>query len=290
MAGHDESYSYKNKEAEEKAKEALVEQKQEEQKLAEKKEEAAKAVEIAKEKPEDVQAQKAAEKAEKEVVAQEKKVKEAKVKAEAAKQEAEELKTIAKEEQVIADRKTAEAQQDRLDIAKDQKEVMAAEDARAQMTTSYALKVIDRSNLLSALVLIDVADGAVVKESPVNVIRNRQVIKTNEGYLGIAGKSGKNTTIKLVILDPKNLEIQKESAEIVHESSAFTFTSNAVFVVIVQDKKTYLAAYNYDLSLSARSEVEVQDVSPIIITDRGISVIKADGNPILLDAKTLKKQ
>lgn len=276
--------------AEEKAKEALAEQKQEEQKLAEKKEEAAKAVEIAKEKPEDVQAQKAAEDAEKEVVAQEQKLAEAKEKTEEAKQEAEELKTIAKEEQVIADRKTAEAQQDRLDIAKDQKEVMAAEDARSQMTTSYALKVIDTKALLSALVLIDVADGAVVKESPVNVIRNRQVIKTNEGYLAVAGKPGKNTTIKLVILDPKNLEIQKESAEIVHESSAFAFTPNAVFVVIVQDKKTYLAAYNYDLSLSARSEVEVQEVSPIIITDRGISVIKADGNPILLDAKTLKKQ
>ena len=275
--------------AEEKAKEAAQEQKAEEKKLEEKKDEAQVAEEKAKADPNDSKAQKEAEKAQEELAAQEKKVTEATEKAEDAKKEADEFKTIAKEEQIIADRKTAEAQQDRIDIAKDQKDVMEAEDALSKMTTSYGLKIVDKRNLLSALVLMNVADGKVVKESPVNVIRNRQVIETKEGYLAIAGKNEGNAAIKLVILDPKNLEIIRESDDIVHESSALAYTDSKVFVIVVQGGKHYLGVYNYDLSLVAKSDIEVQDVSPIIITDKGIAVTTANGTPVLLHITSLKK-
>lgn len=274
--------------AEQKVKEAVQEEKTAEKKLEEQKQVTEKAEEKAKTEPNNVQAQKEAEAAKEALIAQEEKLTQAKEKTEEAKQEAQELKTIAKETQVIADRKTAEAQQDRVEIAKDQREVIAQKDALSQMITSYGLKIIDKKNLLSALVLINTADSSVVKESPVNVIRNRQVIKTNEGYLAIAGNTGRNAAIKLVIIDPKNLEIIKESNEIVHESSALAYTDNKVFVISEQNKKTYLAAFNYDLTLYAKSDIEVQDLSPITITDKGVSVTKSDGSPVLMNITTLK--
>lgn len=270
------------------ADEAKAKAKAEEEKLKAAEAEAAKAEEKAKENPDDKAAQEDAQEKNEAVKEQEVKTEVQTKKAEEAKTEAEKLKTTATEEQVIADKKTAEAQADRIGIAKDQQELLTLADLLSVMKTTHGLKLIDQEDLLSALVLFDVETGAVVKESPVNVIRNRQVLKSDEGFIAIAGKTSGNAAVKLVILDNRSMEIIKESAEKISEKSILAYTPSFIFVVMQSDNGWYLGRYNYDLTLSLKSEIQVQEATPIVVSDSGIGVTSIDGNVVLLDPDTLK--
>ncbi|HOE08164.1 MAG TPA: P83/100 family protein [Treponemataceae bacterium] len=274
--------------AQKKAAEEEAKRKVEEEKLKKAEADALAAQKKADENPGDEQAQKEAEDKQKEAEAQKETVEKQEDKVAEAKEEAEALKTTAKEEQVIADKKTSEAQTDRISIAKDQQELLANADLLAVMDTTYGLKLIDQTNLLSAMVLFDVETGKVVKESPVNVIRNRQVVQTDKGFIAIAGKTGGNAAVKLVILDSRSMEIIKESSEIISEKSMLAYNTEFVFAVMESAGKWYLGRYTFDLALSLKSDITVDPASPIVISEKGISVTSSDGLVTLLASDTLK--
>jgi len=274
--------------AQKKAAEEEAKRKAEEERLKKAQEEAAAAQKKAQENPDDAQAQKDAADKQKEAEEQKKNVEEQQQKVDEAKQEAEELKTTAKEEQVIADKKTSEAQADRISIAKDMQELLQNADLLAVMDTTYGLKLIDQTNLLSAIVLFDTKTGKVVKESPVNVIRNRQVIQNDNGFIAIAGKTGGNAAVKLVILDSRSMEIIKESSEIISEKSMLAYDTEFVFAVMESAGKWYLGRYTFDLALSLKSDITVDQATPIVISEKGISVTSSDGSVTLLASDTLK--
>ncbi len=275
-------------EAQKKAQDEEAKRKTEADKLAKVQAEADAAQKKANENPADTEAQKEAQDKQKEALQQKTVVEKQENKVTEANKEAESLKETAKVEQVIADKKTAEAQDDRIEIAKDQQTLSANTALLASAVTTHGLKLIDKNNLLSALVLIDVKTGAVVKESPVNVIRNRQVIVSGKGFIAVAGKTGGNAAVKLVILDSKTMEITKESSEIVSDKSMLAYTPDFVFVIIQSQGKWYLGRYTYDITLSVKSDIAVDEASPIVISDKGISVTSSDGKVTLLTLDTLK--
>lgn len=274
--------------AQKKAADEEVKRKLEEEKLKQAQSDAAAAQKKAEANPNDAQAQKEAEQKQEAAETQKAVVEEQTQKVAEAKQEAEELKTTAKEEQIIADKKTAEAQSDRIAIAKDMQELLANADLLAVMDTTYGLKLIDQTNLLSAMVLFDTKTGKIVKESPVNVIRNRQVVQGINGFIAIAGKTGGNAAVKLVILDNKSMEIIKESSESISEKSMLAYSPEFVYAVMDSGGKWYLGRYTYDLALSLKSDITVDPATPIVLSEKGISVTSSDGAVTLLASDTLK--
>ncbi|MEE0999547.1 MAG: P83/100 family protein, partial [Treponemataceae bacterium] len=118
-------------------------------------------------------------------------------------------------------------QTERSEIATDQQKNIADAKAEAKMVTTYGLQLVDNSNLLSKLVFLDVETGKIVKSSPVQVIRNRSIVSTGNGFAAIAGETaGENQAIRLVILDPENLEIVSQTEEDVAPNAVLVSADN----------------------------------------------------------------
>lgn len=198
----------------------------------------------------------------------------------------------ATKEQMVADKKLAEAIEDRKEIAKDQKSVIAeAMKNAAVKNTAYGLKLTEDKNndLLSTLVKMDADTGRIIKESPVTVIRNRIVYPEGENFIAIAGKTGGNATVKLVTLDGTNMEIIGESAQTIAEDSAIVTHNGSYFAVIANDDNYTLGKFNSDLTLEYSSKINVEPSTPIMVTEKGVVVTSSNGNLVLLNAKDLNQ-
>lgn len=267
-----------------KAKEELK-QVEEEKKAVEKELEEAKE-ELA-ENPTDKKAQEAVKEAEKKVEEVQEKVEEAVAKVEEKVEEAEKKAEEAKEAQSFADKKLSEAQTERSEIATDQQKNIADAKAEAKMVTTYGLQLVDSSNLLSKLVFVDVETGKIVKSSPVQVIRNRSIVSTGNGFAAIAGDTGENQAIRLVILDSENLEIVSQTEEDVAPNAVLVSADNYLYTVVKSTSGFVVAKYSNDLRLQAKSTLKVMETTPITVTDKGIVVTDSYGAVKLLSKSDL---
>ena len=304
--------------AETAAQEAVVAQKVAEQAATEatkKKEEAQQAVKEAQKNPQDTKKQETAVQKQQEAQQAEQKKQETEQQAQQAQQEAEELTIIAEqkqteaeelqeeaqtlaeeasEKQTFADKKRTEAVIERTAIANDQQKNISDAIRAAKIVTTYGLKLSDTENMYSSIVLIDVANGNVVKESPVSVILNRTLLPVEDGFIAIAGKTPdeehQTTAVKLVMLDNVDMEIIKQSEEDVSPKSVLIEKDDKIYVVIRDSNSWVIASYNKDLSLITKSEVKVLDSTPLIITDTGMAVTTTDGTVVILDPVSLEKK
>ena len=258
--------------ASEKAKKAEKKADDEKKKLDEKKKEADNAKKKAEEEPTPENKKKAEEK-QKEVEKQEKVVEEAEEDAEKKKE--------------FAEKKQEEAQEERKVIAKDQKDVQDREAEIAKMGSEYGIIISDESQMLSRLVKFNVADGEIIKKSPVSEIRNRTIYKTGKQYMAVAGENTGNGTIKLVLIDDNNMEIVSESNEVLAEDSVLV-QDGEVFYCVIQDGNNWVVGkYNAELSLLLKSPVSVMSSTPITITESGIVVTAKNGQLRLLSKQDL---
>ncbi len=259
-----------NKLKEEQKKETQLKQEAEEAK-----EEAEEAKQTAEKNPNDKELQKQAE--EKQEIAEEqtKKTEEQAKKTEEAKQEATEA-------QSIADTKRTEAQTERTSISQDQQTIMREQAKNENAPQVYGLKAVDELGILSSLVKMNAETGSVIKESPVTVIRSRTIYEVQEGYIAIAGTNIKNGAVKLVILDKENMEIIKEGADDVAETSVLVQDGNDFYCVVKSNNKWIVGKYNSNLESLLKSTISVKPATPITITSSGILVTSASNRPILL--------
>lgn len=269
--------------AQEAQKEAVQEQKklnEEKQKTEEKKQEAEQAQKKADEKPSDKQAQKEAEE-KKEAYEEQKKVEEEQKKV------TEEAKENAAEQQAIADKKNTEAQEERKTIAKDQQEVIQKELENARAPAAYGIELTDEKSMLSGLIKVNTDTGALIKASPVTVIRNRTIYQAGDNFIAIAGENSGNGTVKVVLLSPDTMEICAESNEVASEDSVLVQDGEDYYCVIVDNKNYKVAKYDKELNLKLKSSLNVSAATPITVSESFLIVTGANGSVRLLDKSDL---
>ena len=267
--------SEKAQEAQKKATEETNKLKEEQKKETQLKQEAEEAKQEAEKNPNDKELQKQAE--EKQEIAEEqtKKTEEQAKKTEEAKQDATEA-------QSIADTKRTEAQTERTSISQDQQTIMREQAKNESAPQVYGLKAVDELGILSSLVKMNAETGSVIKESPVTVIRSRTIYEVQEGYIAIAGTNIKNGAVKLVILDKENMEIIKEGADEVAETSVLVQDGDDFYCVVKSNNKWIVGKYNSNLDSLLKSTISVKPATPITITSSGVLVTSASNRPILL--------
>ena len=256
-----------------------------------------KALKEAEENPEDEEKQQEAEEKEQELAEAEEKRQEAEEKAEESQKEAEEKRREAEQKQAEADAKSQEASEkqsfsdkkysetvsERSAIAGDQQKNIAENAQLAKIETTYGLVISDEKEMLSTLVYVDVSNGQLVKESPVAYIRNRNIIQSNDGFVAVAGTTtGKNTAVKLVLIDKESMEIIAESVETLSPDTVLVESNGFYYVVISKDNKYYAAKYDSQLRLVQKSDIPVKKFSPIIVVDDNVTVTGEDGSAELL--------
>ncbi len=192
----------------------------------------------------------------------------------AAEERAAEKTAEAEREQELADRKQQEAQTERQQIAADTQKEIDTENAEKQAAITSAnpvagLRVTDKTEYLSEILLISTSDGSTLKTSPINSIRNRTLVNSGDGYMAVAGKGD---TVKLVLIDRFTLEVTKESAETIAAESMLVKSNNDYYAVINQNGTAYLGRFDKDLNVQAKSSIAVSPYTAITITDKGIIV------------------
>ncbi len=227
----------------------------------------------------------------------------AKANADQAQSDADKAKEEADQAQELADKKNEDAQHGRMEIAKDQQKILQdALDSETSKNAIVALTVIDSEKDLSGLVKVDPKTGSVIKESPVTVVRGRKLYpvtvsdsQTEEAgeasqgetmYVAICGDAtGTNSAIKLCLLDSTDLEIQKESTEIVAEKSMLVQDGDNFYCIVQSGSNWVLAKYDSSLNLLLKGSVPLMPNTPITVAQRGIVVSNSDGKIILLSTK-----
>ena len=141
---------------------------------------------------------------------------------------------------------------------------------------------------MSAIVKMNSATGKLVKESPVSVIRSRTVYEDGNNFVAITGTNFGNGAIKLVLIDKENLEIAKESNEVLSETSVLVEYDGSYYAVVKTGATNFvIGKFNNNADLLIQSPVAVKPATPITITAKGILVTSNDGLPILLNINDL---
>lgn len=215
------------------------------------------------------------------------------------KEEAKKAAKESSEQQKIADRKKEEVKKEKEEILKDKKiiEVQKEEDYITGLFLS------DEKNGFYQLVTLDSVTGKIIRKSPLTQIRNKSIyivenvtietlnnqVKTFEKlYLAICGINDGHSALRLCLIDPDRLELQKQSSEILCDSIELIKNGNDFITVINDDKNYKIALYDKNLSLKAKSKDSVQNKTVLNLTSKGLLVTAADKSPLLLDAKNLE--
>ncbi|MDR1785370.1 MAG: hypothetical protein LBR23_02730 [Spirochaetaceae bacterium] len=260
--------------------EAKLQEKQEEAQQARKDAEEAQAA--AQESPQDKEAAAKAGEAEAGAAQKEAEAREQERAAEQQREKAAEAQKEADDAQKTADSKREEAKAERDAIAGDQAALMGKEKEAPEPAGVFGLRLVDPGNLLSAVVRVNPGTGKPIRESPVRVIRSRTIFQGADGVVAIAGENTGNGAIKLVLLDPVNLEILRESAEILGANSVLASDGTAYYAVIQNGGAWALGKYDSQMKLLARSGVAVNPDTPVVVTKSGVSVTASDGTVRLL--------
>ncbi|MCR5621520.1 MAG: hypothetical protein K6G18_06665 [Treponema sp.] len=224
----------------------------------------------------------------------------------AQKEKAEAAQAEVDEHQSFADKKEAEAQAERTEIAKDKQALLEEALALDEGNAIIGLKVVNETKDLSQMVKVSMADGSTLKLSPVNVVHERTIFPVANPviedakessvqtasiyYIAICGdgSASSNNAVKLCLLDSMNMEIQKESNEMVANDSVLVTDGNGGYYCVIKDDSNYVVAkYNKSLQLQVKSPVAVESNTPIVISDRGVVVVAASGSIVLLDGRNL---
>jgi hypothetical protein len=188
----------------------------------------------------------------------------------------------ADEAQQAADTKREEAAGERKAIAQDQADIIA-QVTDAQSAGVYGLHLVDGGGLLSTVVKVSNQNGAVLKESPVRLVRARTMFHAADGIIAIAGENVGNRGVRLVILDLADMEIVRQSEEAVSESSILAVDGSNNYYVVIKDGAIWaLGKYNAQLQLQQKSTLAVNPSTPIIFTPAGLIITGADGATKLL--------
>lgn len=204
-------------------------------------------------------------------------------------QAAEEQEQKADELQAAADQKRDEAMDERRAVAQEQSTLIKdVQDASAQGGSGvYGLKLVDANGLLSAVVRVSPQNGQTLKESPVRPVRSRVMFPVGDGIVAIAGENAGGGAVKLVVLDFNNMEIIRESKEVVGDNSVLSSDGTNFYVVIKDGANWVLGKYDAQLQLLQKSALSVNPATPVVATASGIIVTGSDGITKLLKVADL---
>ena len=107
-------------------------------------------------------------------------------------------------------------------------------------------------------------------------------------YIAICGVNDGYSATRLCLIDDASLDIQQQSEQILSDSSDLLEVSGTYYAVIRRDQNCFVAAFDKNLTLLKSSSLTVSPSTPLTSASQGIFVSGADGNPHLLNSRTLE--
>jgi hypothetical protein len=188
----------------------------------------------------------------------------------------------------FAEKKAEEAQQQRIDIAKDQ------QNAIAQDTGGVYGVTIERTSpvIMGRLVILNPANGREIKRSPLDSVHVRTVTFTGGRILAIAGENKGQGAVRLVELNPSGLEMARQGNDDIKSGSLLWVNGNDLYAIIIDLAKNqcYIGRFNTNLELQAKSSVRVHPESSVTIQQGRLLTQREDGSALSLNAADLSEK
>ena len=296
-----EMVDLKEREAEQASQQANTQReaiRQEEQRIAKEKEEAAKKQEqarqeqqkIAQERQQPGADQKALDEKEKQAEEKAQDAKQQQEELDRRQQEAEQQKKDAEKQDSFADQKAEEAQQERKQIAEDQQAVIKQEAVQDPAGGILGVAITTPGSSQGRFVRLDPNTGKETKVSPLNTMNVRTVAKINDRIFAVAGEARGLGAIRLVEISGSTLEMMKQGDDDIAPNSLLWVNGQDLYAINNVGTNLYLARFDQELKLQARSAITVHPFATPLFSDSYIITQRQDGSAVLLNAKDLTEK
>lgn len=190
-----------------------------------------------------------------------------------------------------AQQKEAEAKAERAEIAKDQQQVIQNQEAAKTAPEGIlGITLLQATNALGRLILVNPANGAALKQSTLNTINSRAMLVLADKIIAIAGQAQGSGAVRLVQIDPKSLEMLKQGNDDIAATSLLWNQGHDLYAITTASGKLYLARFDQNLQLQSKSAIEVHPFASVLFYGDTILSQKADGTPLLLNSKDLTEK
>lgn len=198
-------------------------------------------------------------------------------------------------EQLKKEKKAAEEE-----IEKQKEELAQKEDAlrknmpdpRILAGKFYYLKVkeyMDNGHYNNQLSVIDGANRKILKTSAFSNICGKNYYVFKEGVLVIGHKTKDDTSHYLTLLDTETLDLKKIGADNIFQRTQIEIKDNFIYAVIKGEDTYYLAKFDLNLELQAKSETPVFNDTFMSFYEDFIYLNDNKKNILILDKNTLKQ-
>ena len=209
---------------------------------------------------------------------------------EAAKQKLEEQAQKLKEEKAAAEE---EIQKQKDELAQ-QEEALRKNmpDPRILAGKFYYLKVkeyMDNGHYNNQLSVIDGANRKILKTSTFSNICGKNYYVFKEGVLVIGHQSKEDTSHYLALLDTETLDLKKMGTDNIFQRTQMEIKDGFIYVVMKGEDAYYLAKFDLNLELQAKSEVAVFNDTFMSFYEDFIYLNDSNKNILILDKETLKQ-
>jgi hypothetical protein len=121
-----------------------------------------------------------------------------------------------------------------------------------------------------------------------NTVNTRTVTFSGTRIFAIAGINQGNGAIRLVEISNDTLEMLKQGDDDINANSLLWVNGSSFYAITVVNGKNYLARFDNNLAKQAQSTVEVHSFASCLFQGDRVLTQGTNGNPILLNAQTLK--
>ena len=205
-------------------------------------------------------------------------------------QTSDEQKRESERQEAFAEQKGTEAQQERQQIADDQQSAIRSEPTPAQGTGVLGASILTPNSSLGRVVRLDSNTGRETQRSPLNTANVRTVTVINDRIFAIAGENRGNGAVRLVEISGSTLEMLKQGDDDIVPQSLLWNNEQDLYAVINTGGNLYLARFNTDLALQARSSMTVHPFASALFYNGFVITQRADGSAVLLNPKDLSEK
>jgi len=193
--------------------------------------------------------------------------------------------------EAFAEQKAQEAKEDRKDIAEDQQDLIAEQEAGTVAPAGVmGLRLTDPDAPLGSLVILDTAGYAELSASAMNTINGRTLTVLDGALIAIAGRAQGSGAIRLVRIDPKTLQSDKQGEDDITAESLLWLNGKDLYALTLVGGKRFLGRFDADLVRKARSSVEVHPYGVPIFRDGLLLTQRADGSVLVLNPTDLTER
>ena len=197
----------------------------------------------------------------------------------------------AKQEE-FAEKKLDEARQDRESIADDQQSMIAQGLPPQGSIQGIMGPAFERPDATSGrLVSIDPSSSKELRRSALNTVYARSLTFINNKVLAIAGENRNGGAVRLIEIDPRSLEMVNQGNDDLHPGSLIWVNSGDMYIITANGDNTFnLGRFSTDLTLQAKSKINVHPNATVTVQQGLALTQRADGSLVILDPKDLTEK